>query len=472
MGAPVPEFEAIENPSAEALLGALKSVDAAQRRRHATVFNYWLSIRGDRSLPPIRDLNPLEISDAGPHSLLLELVGGGEDAAIRHLGQAIKGNVSAEKLSDAGGKSFLSCIAAKLPLLAATREPYAFEEAFDTPDGSSRCWVTLLPFSTGGTMVDFVYGFVTLGSEDGTAEDAAETAETAEAAGPAEPAEEEVQDETELVLDEIVEAEAPEAVPEPACDEVQAEDSAESQPGFSGRFTQALKTVSGFYGRVPDLEMDQWQIEEPAPEAPAEAEAVDEPEQATEEPAPAEIVEEPDVAAANPVEEIEEMDEISEEPEPAPEEPEIAVEEPEPAAEVSEPAPVEPEQPEETSDGPLQSRLADVRSKADEARLAKLRANQALYEGLSAAYDFALDAEEFPEDYLKIVEAQGLKIQLRSPMKPVVKLAFDGLCDEPTIARLEAVLAWALKQDLPRGSLADRIQSEGGIEAVLAGQKG
>ena len=88
----------------------------------------------------------------------------------------------------------------------------------------------------------------------------------------------------------------------------------------------------------------------------------------------------------------------------------------------------------------MQTKLAEVRTKADEARAAKLRANAALYEGLSAAYDFALDAEENAEEYLKLVEAQGLKIQLRSPMKPVVKLAFDGMCDESTIAQLETVL--------------------------------
>ena len=53
-------------------------------------------------------------------------------------------------------------------------------------------------------------------------------------------------------------------------------------------------------------------------------------------------------------------------------------------------------------------------------------------------------------------------------MKPVVKLAFDGLCDDSTITQLEAVLAWALKQDLPRGSLAPRIEEEGGITPLLA----
>ena len=82
----------------------------------------------------------------------------------------------------------------------------------------------------------------------------------------------------------------------------------------------------------------------------------------------------------------------------------------------------EPSQPNDsnpTPEGTLDSKLTEVRAKADEARQAKLRANSALYEGLSAAYDFALDAEERPEEYLKLVQAEGLKIQLRSPMRPI-----------------------------------------------------
>ncbi len=89
---------------------------------------------------------------------------------------------------------------------------------------------------------------------------------------------------------------------------------------------------------------------------------------------------------------------------------------------------------------------------------------------LSAAYDFALEAEDHPEEYLKLVEAQGLKIQLRSPMAPVVKLAFDGMCDDSTIGQLEKVRAWALKNDLPRGSLAERIEAEGGLGSILNGK--
>jgi hypothetical protein len=119
----------------------------------------------------------------------------------------------------------------------------------------------------------------------------------------------------------------------------------------------------------------------------------------------------------------------------------------------------------------LQNKLTDVRAKTNEARLAQIRANAALYEGLSAAYDFAVDAEEAPEEYLRLVEGQGLKIQLRAPMKPVVKLAFEGMCDEGTIKQLEAVLAWALKEELPRGSLLEHIEAAGGVGEILNGKK-
>ena len=55
-------------------------------------------------------------------------------------------------------------------------------------------------------------------------------------------------------------------------------------------------------------------------------------------------------------------------------------------------------------------------------------------------------------------------------MAPVVKLAFDGMCDDNVITQLEAVLAWALKEELPRGALAARIEEAGGIAGILNGE--
>ena len=470
MGAPAKGMKAVDDSTAaEALLSAFEDIAASERRKHATVFNYWLSIRGDRHFPPIRDLDPLEISDAGPFSLLLELIGGGEDADIRHLGQAIKAGVNAERIGEAPKASLLSCIARQLTAVSSKRQAIAFVDEFSADGANTRCWVTLLPFSSTGTYVDYVYGFVTLAETSKSAapdepveevieqpsaeaEEAAESAEedaeaveepVAEVEEPVqvEPeAEEAIEAEPEAEAPEAVavEAEPTEAVTEPQPDYAESPDlppAGERRPGFS-KLLDTIASVGGFYGNV--VQMDPKLPSSPSDEA----------------------------EAAEPVEAVEQKEDVEAVAEADP------VEVAEPAAEIEPAAEAEPAKPTKhsssASEGTMQTKLADVRAKADEARMAKLRSNLALYEGLSAAYDFALDAEDNADEYLKLVEAQGLKIQLRAPMAPVVKLAFDGMCDDSTIAQLEKVLAWALKNDLPRGTLAERIEAEGGLGSILS----
>ena len=486
MGAPVKGMQAAEEASAEALLGSLKTLAAAERRKHATVLNYWLSIRKDRDLPPIRDLDPLEISDAGPFSVLLELIGGGEDAEVRHIGQSIKGGLETARMAEAPDESLLACIAKKLPIVAISRNVIAFEDEFTGGDGTTRCWVTLVPFSSNRTWVDYVYGYVSLESGAKKAKDEPEATEEPEQAPEAEPATvaeaEPFEDIAEAeAVEEVAEASVSEAEPEPEPESevapvVEPETVAEvasdpepepepepvapapeRRPGFSKIF-DALAGVGGFYGTNHKME----------PGLPAAPEVEPEPEQV------AEVAPEPEVepgveAAPEPVAEAEPepVSEVATAPEPEPESVPVAEDQPE-VAPVA--ARDDTNKAQSAVEGPLQNKLTEVRAKADEARAAKLRANAALYEGLSAAYDFALEAEEHAEEYLKLVEAQGLKIQLRSPMAPVVKLAFNGMCDDATIAQLEKVLAWALKNDLPQGSLAERIESEGGIGSILNGQ--
>ena len=478
MGAPSSGMQAGEQASAETLLGAFKTIKAAERRKHASVLNYWLSIRGDKEFPPLHDLDPLELSDAGPNSALLELISGGHDAEIRHLGEALRGGHDwPERIMDAPSPSILSCIAKKLPIVAISRDFLAFEDDFSDDSGEARCWVTLLPLSAGGAWVDYVYALVSLETvpakgaktaekpvkaeppADEAEEDEQPVAEVEELDEPAE----EIIEPVEAVADEPEEADAEASTPKPQ------KAAAKAAPGFSKLF-DSLAGLTGFHAQSVKVEpvLAKTTEEEPATEDTIDPEPVAE--VAAEEPAAEESE-----AEAEPAQEV-----VSEEPvaaEPIAEEPEVG----EPAA--AEPEAEEPvaaarpakqaeqaKQPSGKAEGSLQDKLTQVRTMADEARLAKLRANAALYEGLSAAYDFALDAEEAPEEYLRLVEAQGLKIQLRSPMKPVVKLAFDGMCDDATIKQLEAVLAWAFDQELPRGALAGEIESAGGIARVLTGE--
>jgi hypothetical protein len=427
----------------------LRTIAAPERRKHASVYNYWLTIRGSRDFPPMHDLDPLEISDASAFSVLLEMIGGGEDAEIRHVGRAIGSGIAPDKISQAPNPSLLSCIATRLPVVAACRDAFAFEDEFETADGKTRCWVTLLPFSATGSWIDFVYGFVTLGRQLTTE---AETETNAEPETPAslsdvlELADRLAADHLVVEQEEAVEAapEIGETIEEPVLDEMPADPVEEPKATISEKLFEKIANIGGFYGRPVEVEFDpetakleSWEGNEPPVEMEHVAtEAADEP-LSSEEPAQDEEVSVPD--------------------EPAPADELLLSEDEAPPAD--DPSPM--------LEGTLENKLSDVRAKADEARQAKLRANAALYEGLSAAYDFALDAEDSPEEYLKLVQAEGLKIQLRSPMKPVAKLAFNGMCDDMTIKQLEAILAWAFDEEVPRGTLAERIETEGGIAPIL-----
>ena len=414
MGVAGSDMHAAEQPAVDDLLNGFTTIDEPARRRHADVLAYWLSIRGDREFPPLHELDPLAISDAGPCSALLELIGGGEDAEVRHLGESLKADGAVERIIDAPAPSILASIAKKLAIVAISRNALAFEDEFPAADSITRCWVTLLPLSSAGAWVDYVYAFVT--SETVAASVAGEAKTMAMID---EPQDEELTDQAEQESEPMPDSDegAPaqfetETETETAADPVvdpTSDPTPHPTPGFS-EVLQTSTNADGFYG--------------------------------------AQTVKRASVRPA------------------APFDPAL----PTPAAATSVRPAMEPVAKSAGMTGEsLEARLAAVRAKAEEARMAKLMSNAALYEGLGAAYDFALDAENCPEDYLKLVEAQGLKIQLRQPMKPVMKLAFAGMCDDATITRLEAVLAWALEQELPRGTLAAQIEAAGGIARIVGG---
>src|SRR5437870_5773700 len=208
MGAPDSGLEAAEQPTAESLLSAFKTIDPSERRRHASVLNYWLSIRGDKEFPPLHDLDPLEISDAGPCSVLLELISGGHDAEVRHLGESLKAEGQVERIIDAPSPSILSSIAKKLPIVAISRDFLAFEDEYSTAKGATRCWVTLLPLSAGGAWVDYVYALVSIdGAPAEATAPAKKPAKKAEA--PEQPAADVEAEAEEPSADVVIEAEEP-----------------------------------------------------------------------------------------------------------------------------------------------------------------------------------------------------------------------------------------------------------------------
>src|SRR5260221_10612874 len=205
MGAPSWGRQTGDQAWAGALLGASKTIKASGGRKPAGVLNFWLSIRGDKEFPPLHDFDLLELSDAGPNSALLELISGGHDAEIRHLGEALRGGQDwPERIMDAPTPSILGCIAKKLPIVAISRDFLAFEDEFSDDAGATSVWITLLPLSAGGAWVDYVYALVSL---EGTPAKGAKAAEKPKAQAKAEVVEEPVAEVEEPVA-EVEELEA------------------------------------------------------------------------------------------------------------------------------------------------------------------------------------------------------------------------------------------------------------------------
>ncbi|WP_128891374.1 hypothetical protein [Erythrobacter sp. HKB08] len=127
----------------------------------------------------------------------------------------------------------------------------------------------------------------------------------------------------------------------------------------------------------------------------------------------------------------------------------------------------------ETSDATgLYDCLAEARELAQAARNSEDRTRSALYAAVGRAYDVSLAAEEDPEEFAELVEENGLTVQDRAPMTPVVKLVFGADYDKTRLAEYATVLAHARRNDVGRGELAGYLASaEGGLKGVVQAER-
>jgi hypothetical protein len=120
----------------------------------------------------------------------------------------------------------------------------------------------------------------------------------------------------------------------------------------------------------------------------------------------------------------------------------------------------------------LGDRLSAARDSAGEAAAADGRGRSALYRALGLAHDFALAAEEAPEDYAELLHDAGLKAQARAPMTPVAKLVFGVHYDKSRLTEFAAALCWAKREGVAAGALAARLEAyPGGLKGVVAAER-
>ncbi len=141
------------------------AIGSDERRMHVRAYNHWVSLLDGRALPSIEDLNPAEMTDFGPNSVLLDFTGGAENPAIAYLGAKLGHECGFDEapmtVADVPARSLLSRLTDHYLQIIANRAPIGFEAEFvNTREHNTMYRGILMPLSSDDDMIDFVYGVI------------------------------------------------------------------------------------------------------------------------------------------------------------------------------------------------------------------------------------------------------------------------------------------------------------------------
>ena len=144
---------------------AMFDLGGDERRMHVRAYNHWVSLLKGRAYPGIDDLDPASIADFGPHSVLIDFSAGIEDPTIAYLGRSLREECGLEttitRIADVPGRSLLSRLTDHYLQIIANRAPIGFEAEFVGTRGRTTLYRgILMPFSSEGETIDFIYGVI------------------------------------------------------------------------------------------------------------------------------------------------------------------------------------------------------------------------------------------------------------------------------------------------------------------------
>ncbi len=151
-----------ETPAADDIAAA---IGTDERRMHVRAYNYWVSLLDGRDYPSIEDLEPDHVSDFAPNSVLLDFTAGRDNPATPYIGAAIREECGlgddVQAIADIPSRSLLSRLTDHYLQIIANRAPVGFEAEFVNQRGSAICYRgILMPFSSDGDTIDFIYGVI------------------------------------------------------------------------------------------------------------------------------------------------------------------------------------------------------------------------------------------------------------------------------------------------------------------------
>ncbi|MEO6248064.1 MAG: hypothetical protein ABIO85_05725 [Sphingomicrobium sp.] len=142
-----------------------EAIGTDERRMHVRAYNYWASLLDGRDFPSIEDLEPDSVAGFGPYSVLLDFTAGRDNPATPYIGSAVRAECdlshNVHAIGDVPSRSLLSRLTDHYMQIIANRAPIGFEAEFVNQRGAAICYRgILMPFSSDGDTIDFIYGVI------------------------------------------------------------------------------------------------------------------------------------------------------------------------------------------------------------------------------------------------------------------------------------------------------------------------
>lgn len=158
-------LEDLDYVAEDSAIEAPPEIGGDERRMHVRAYNHWASLLHDRRFPSIENLEPADIKDFAPYSLLLDFTAGIENPAVAYLGSALRQECELEgpinHIADVPSRSLLSRLTDHYLQIIANGAPIGFEAEFRNQRGSEILYRgILMPFSSDDDTIDFVYGVI------------------------------------------------------------------------------------------------------------------------------------------------------------------------------------------------------------------------------------------------------------------------------------------------------------------------
>lgn len=415
-----------------------------ERRMQVRAYNYWASLLGERSFPSVEDIEPDNLPDFAGNSVLLDFTAGIEDPAIAFLGDKLAGecgsDAAIERLSDVPARSLLSRITDHYMQILANEAPIGFEAEFaNHSDATILYRGILLPFSTDDETIDFIYGVINWKevADQLTTDELLLEIDHALDGKPGERGDEDPlpqESPRRVVAPSITRwADGPGSDTGDASADLAHADSDADSDSDSEEDTPSHAAPKA----IPAPSFARLDAHLGSGSPPASTDAMDGP------------ANDFDVAFSN---DYSVEDSLAD----------GASAQFDPLCGLREP----------THSRGLEDCLAEARALVEAAHNAEGRSRSALYRAVGRAYDVSLAANDDAEAFAKILEENGIAAVARAPMTPVVKLVFGADYDKSRMAEYSCVLAFAHREGLEAGELAEYLEnSDGGLKGVVARER-